>query len=119
MKKTIGLKLGGCFLLTLAVLLLTSLYALNGVTNIRQTLEQITGEAWNTSESASLLSLNVNQGSGLLRSSLSYQEVIPDEILNKAEFHLQQSLSSLEHLKNGSYQEQSKVLSQLVEQFSV
>lgn len=119
MKKTIGLKLGGCFLLTLAVLLLTSLYALNGVTNIRQTLEQITGEAWNTSESASLLSLNVNQGSGLLRSSLSYQEVIPDEILNKAEFHLQQSLSSLEHLKNGSYQEQSKVLSQLVEQFAV
>ncbi|MGB0203757.1 MAG: methyl-accepting chemotaxis protein [Neptuniibacter sp.] len=82
-------------------------------------MEQITGEAWNTSESASLLSLNVNQGSGLLRSSLSYQEVIPDEILNKAEFHLQQSLSSLEHLKNGSYQEQSKVLSQLVEQFAV
>lgn len=118
MKKTIGLKLGGCFLLTLAVLLLTSLYALNGVTNIRQTLEQITGEAWTTSENASVLSLNVNQGSGLLRTSLSYQEVIPEETLNKAQLHLQKSLTALESLNSGSYEKQSQVLSKLMEQFS-
>lgn len=117
MKKTIGLKLGGCFLLTLAVLLLSSLYALNGVTKIRQTLEQIAGEAWTTSDSASLLSLNVNQVSGLLRSSLSYQEVIPEEILLKVEDHLERSLTALDSLNTGSYQQQSQILSQLLNQF--
>lgn len=115
MRKSIGLKLGGCFLFTLTVLLLSSLYALMGVTDIRKALENITGEAWSTSDSASTLSLNVNQGAGLLRSSLSYQELIPETELKKVEQHVRVSFSSLEKLSLSRYETESQELSVLVD----
>ncbi|MGH1462614.1 MAG: methyl-accepting chemotaxis protein [Neptuniibacter sp.] len=118
MKKTIGLKLGGCFLLTLMVLLISSFYALSGVTDIRKALEDIAGEAWLTSDSASSLSLNVIQSTGLLRNSLSYQERIPDPELKQVEQYVHGAFLSLENLNSSSYQVGTQKLSKLVNQLS-
>lgn len=103
MKMTIGLKMGGCFFLTLVVLMLSSSYALNGVINISNALKNIAGDAWMSAESSSSLNLNVNQGVGLLRSNLLYQEKISESELEKIDRHLDVSVNALDKLKNSSY----------------
>ena len=103
MKMTIGLKMGGCFFLTLVVLILSSSYALNGVINISSALKNIAGDAWLSAESSSSLNLNVNQGVGLLRSNLLYQEQISEPELEKIDRHLDTSVNALDKLKNSSY----------------
>lgn len=110
MKVTIGLKMGGCFCFTLAVLVLSSSYALNGIMNIRSALENIAGDSWRSAESSSVLSLNVNQGIGTLLSNLHYQEQISKPELDKIEQHLQRSFSALNQLKNSEYDSSGQAL---------
>ena len=103
MKMTIGLKMGGCFFLTLVVLMLSSSYALYGVINISSALKNIAGDAWISAESSSSLNLNVNQGVGLLRSNLLYQEQISKSELEKIDRHLDSSITALDKLRNSSF----------------
>ncbi|MCP4597617.1 methyl-accepting chemotaxis protein [Neptuniibacter sp.] len=116
MKITIGLKMGGCFLLTLIVLILSSLYSLSGVNKIRTSLEHIAGDAWQSSENSSLLSLNVNQSTNLLQNSLLYAEPIPKLVLDKMDLHLSSSFASLEHLKQSDYAAESLALNAMMNQ---
>lgn len=116
MKMTIGFKLGGCFLLTLAVLMLSSLYALTGVNKIRDSLEHIAGEAWSSSENSAVLSLNVSQSTGLLQNSLFYAEPISEQVLAKMDHHLKQSVSALTYLDGSSYQSESQALHSMMDQ---
>ncbi|GAA0700637.1 hypothetical protein GCM10009104_32090 [Marinobacterium maritimum] len=114
MTKSISHKIAGCFLLTLAVLLATGLYAQNGVTSVRDTLEQIAGDVWRAADNASSLNLNVNQGTGQLERSLAYQEPIPPLHLEQVDQHLSIALNALEQLKTGHYQRESQALAPLM-----
>lgn len=116
MKMTIGFKLGGCFLLTLLVLILSSIYALTGVNKIRDSLEHIAGEAWQSSENSASLSLNVSQSTGLLQNSLFYAEPISEQVLTKMDHHLKQSINALEFLDGSDYQSESQMLHQMMDQ---
>ncbi|MBP0048340.1 methyl-accepting chemotaxis protein [Marinobacterium sp. AK62] len=116
MSKSISHKIVGCFLLTLAVLLGTGLYALNGVTSVRDALERVAGEVWSAADNASTLNLNVSQGTGQLERSLAYQEPIPPHRQQQVDQHLARALSALDALQSGQYRQESKSLAPLMKQ---
>ncbi|MDO6593440.1 methyl-accepting chemotaxis protein [Neptuniibacter sp. 1_MG-2023] len=116
MKMTIGLKIGGCFLLTLVVLIISNLYALNGVSSIRNALEQISGEAWQSADSSSSLRLHINQSSQQLINALVYQEPLSETTQNTIEKHLSATETALSQLNKSKYQAESQALNALVEQ---
>ncbi|WP_370280084.1 hypothetical protein [Pontibacterium sp.] len=118
MKFTIGIKLGSCFLLTLAVLILSSLYALNGVIGIRGSLEEISGEAWQSADSAATLNLNVNQSTAQLRSYLAYQEAIPTTAQQQIEQHLKAAYIALEQLNRSEFGPESESLNATLDQLN-
>lgn len=118
MKFTIGIKLGSCFLLTLAVLILSSLYALNGVIGIRASLEEISGEAWQSADSAATLNLNVNQSTAQLRSYLAYQETIPTTAQQQIEQHLSAAYTALEQLNRSEFGVESENLNTTLDQLN-
>ncbi len=117
MKTTIGVKLGGCFFLTLAVLLLSSSYALYGIVTLRNALEQIAGDAWHSAENAAALNLHINQGSGLLDRQLLYQSPISESELISVEQSLQRASHALDTLKESTYPSESAALNSLVDEW--